>query len=104
MPLLGRSEKIAPTVPLTSRFEEPSTGSQATTSACCPLPSAISMGSGASSETSAAHAPVLRKAGILAVAGGTGTDAADDRGHAAGLLPGGEKGLLLGQVRLQCHP
>jgi hypothetical protein len=32
-----------------------------------------------------------------------GADAADDRGHAAGLLPGGEEGLLLGQVRLQCH-
>jgi hypothetical protein len=55
---------------------------------------------------SARIAELITKRGVgqlLGDDGGDGADAADDRGHAAGLLPGGEEGLLLGQVRLQCH-
>ncbi len=40
---------------------------------------------------------------LLGDDGSYDTDAADNRSHAAGLLPGAEQGLLLGQVLLERH-
>ncbi len=54
-----------PTEPLTSRFDEPSTGSVHTTRAFAPPASPISIGSGASSEITAAQARVSRSAATM---------------------------------------
>ncbi len=65
-PPAARIEKMVPTEPPTSRFDEPSTGSHATTTARGPVPSGISMGSGASSEMKAEHACERRSARAMA--------------------------------------
>ena len=56
---------MVPTLPPTSRFDDPSTGSQQTTRPLSGSRTGSSMGSGHSSETSAAHAPLSRKAASI---------------------------------------